>query len=106
MGALELGQPAKCERFAVRGMTCGSCVRHVEAAFTGVPGVWLAEVSLSAGTATVVRDSSLASLEALQRAVAEAGYELDALGTTASESRLAGALPLGPVVFGLLGALA
>jgi copper chaperone CopZ len=54
----------------VTGMTCGSCVKHVEKALSAVAGVQKVVVDLSAGTASVSGDfpggasSLLAALEA------------------------------------------
>jgi copper chaperone CopZ len=42
----------------VTGMTCGSCVKHVEKALSAVAGVQTVAVDLSAGTASVIGDFS------------------------------------------------
>lgn len=77
----------------VEGMTCASCVRHVEQALTSVDGVEQAEVNLVTGRARVTFDPNLATREAMAAAVADAGYEVPALvaspvapGTQASAS--------------------
>ena len=59
---------------SIRGMTCGSCVRHVTAALQGVDGVEGVEVDLAAGAATLTYDTARATPERLVGAVAEAGY--------------------------------
>ena len=59
----------------VRGMTCASCVTHVEEALKGVPGVQGAVVNLGLGTARVVYIPGLASTSAMKKAVQEVGYE-------------------------------
>lgn len=64
------------ETYSVAGMTCASCVRHVEKALTGTPGVRAAAVNLATATATVEGE---ASFEALAAQVLEAGYELGRL---------------------------
>jgi len=61
--------------FPVRGMTCASCVARVEQALSGVPGVVSASVNLASEKATVEYLEGT-QVAALQRAVAEAGYEL------------------------------
>jgi Cu+-exporting ATPase len=61
-------------RFAIGGMTCASCVRHVEQAFARVPGVVDASVNLATESATVHTDGS-ADTAALVAAVVDAGYE-------------------------------
>src|SRR5689334_9543982 len=58
----------------ITGMTCNGCVRHVDQALRGVPGVSSVEVSLANGTAKVVHDES-AALPAMVAAVESAGYE-------------------------------
>jgi Cu+-exporting ATPase len=62
----------------VEGMTCASCVRHVEQALTGVDGVFNAEVNLITGQARVLFDPMRATREAMAAAVADAGYEVPA----------------------------
>lgn len=64
------------ETYSVAGMTCASCVRHVEKALTGTPGVRAAAVNLATATATVEGE---ASFDALAAQVMEAGYELGRL---------------------------
>ena len=60
----------------VRGMTCAACVGSVERALRSVPGVAAAHVSLATEEATVVVDPEApAEVEALRRAVSDAGYE-------------------------------
>ncbi|MFO1133075.1 MAG: heavy metal translocating P-type ATPase [Hyphomicrobiales bacterium] len=58
----------------VEGMTCASCVRRVEKAIDGVPGVVSAAVNLATERATVrlVAGTPLSSVEA---AIRKAGYE-------------------------------
>ena len=58
----------------VEGMTCASCVRRVEKAIAGVPGVVSAAVNLATERATVrlVGGTPLSSIEA---AIRQAGYE-------------------------------
>ena len=59
---------------AITGMTCASCVRSVETALAGVPGVESAEVNLANERATVRLDPAQAELGALVKAVERAGY--------------------------------
>ncbi len=60
----------------VRGMHCAACVGKVERALTSVPGVDQASVNLATEQATVSFDPARTSVDALQAAVAAAGYEL------------------------------
>ncbi|MCA1657230.1 MAG: cation transporter, partial [Actinobacteria bacterium] len=59
---------------AITGMTCASCVRSVESALAGVPGVESAEVNLANERATIRLDGQPVELGALVKAVERAGY--------------------------------
>jgi len=69
-------QVADCGRLTlpVRGMTCASCVAHVERALAGVPGVSDVSVNLATESATV--SAARARVVPLIEAVAQAGYEV------------------------------
>ena len=60
---------------AVKGMSCASCVGHVERALRDVDGVSEATVSLPMETASVEYAPEATTLEALIAAVEGAGYE-------------------------------
>ena len=60
----------------IGGMTCASCVAHVEKALSKVPGVVEASVNLATEKATVTFVLSLAGLADFKQAVSEAGYEV------------------------------
>jgi Cu+-exporting ATPase len=64
-----------CE-LPVQGMTCASCVRHVEHALHATPGVQDARVNLVTGRARVTYDPAAATPEILARAIESAGYEV------------------------------
>jgi len=59
----------------ITGMTCASCVAHVERALRELPGVSQAIVNLATGTAKVEFDPAKVSLEQMTQAVHEVGYE-------------------------------
>ncbi len=61
------------QTYAVSGMTCASCVRHVEGALRETPGVVSASVNLA--TATVAVEGS-APFEKMASQVEDAGYGL------------------------------
>jgi Cu+-exporting ATPase len=61
----------------VLGMTCAACVRRVERAVAGVPGVASAEVNLPLSRARIVVDAP-ERLAAAADAIREAGYEVPA----------------------------
>lgn len=61
----------------VQGMTCASCVRHVDAALRTIDGVQSVDVELAPGRTSKVQvqhDASKAAVSALVGAVEEAGY--------------------------------
>lgn len=58
----------------VTGMSCASCVRHVENALKAVPGVDSVSANLSSGSAAVSYDASKTGLDAMIGAVEHAGY--------------------------------
>lgn len=59
----------------LKGMSCASCANSIEAAIQQVLGVTSAQVNFAAKQASVEYDRCRTSLEAIQSAVAEAGYE-------------------------------
>ncbi len=61
----------------IGGMTCASCVAHVEGALKGVPGVVDAAVNLATEKAAVEYVPGLAGVEQFRRAVQEAGYRVE-----------------------------
>lgn len=64
----------KTTLLAINGMTCGSCVRHVQQALSDLSGVQNVEVQFSRKQALVVHESDMPVGELLQ-AVGDAGYE-------------------------------
>jgi copper chaperone CopZ len=57
----------------ITGMSCDHCVRHVNKALARVPGVTVQQVTV--GRATVDYDGQPATLDAIVRAVDDAGYQ-------------------------------
>ena len=68
----------------IEGMTCASCVQHVEKALAKVPGVQAANVNLATERATVSYDPAQTSVEQLA-AVEKAGYGVGPLPEEAPE---------------------
>jgi len=66
---------------SVGGMTCASCVHHVESALTKVPGVETAAVNLATERATVEHQSGTSGLTEMRKAVEIAGYRLLGVST-------------------------
>ena len=60
----------------IGGMTCASCVAHVERALNKVPGVVEVNVNLATEKATVTFVPGAAGPADFKRAVADAGYEV------------------------------
>ncbi len=67
----------------VGGMTCASCVAHVEKALRGVPGVIEATVNLATERASVRALSGPGLSDRLRKAIIEAGYEPQNIETDA-----------------------
>jgi Cu+-exporting ATPase len=67
---------SEAKTLSIGGMTCASCVAHVEHALSGVPGVLEASVNLATEKATVAYVPGAVQLGDLERAVADAGYEV------------------------------
>ncbi|MDX1631602.1 MAG: heavy metal translocating P-type ATPase [Thermoanaerobaculia bacterium] len=85
VGPKELGDAVKAAGYSVpsreltlpiAGMSCASCVNHVDSALAGVNGVLEARVNLATNRATVRFVPGLVELQDLERAVADAGYEV------------------------------
>ena len=74
----ETGYDVRVERIIlpVGGMTCASCVAHVERALGKVDGVVAANVNLATERARVEYVAGLATVDALREAVRDAGYEV------------------------------
>jgi copper chaperone CopZ len=64
--------------YTVKGMTCEHCVLSVTEEVSEVPGVENVDVDLGSGRLVVLGD---VADEAIRAAVAEAGYEVDAIGS-------------------------
>jgi P-type Cu+ transporter len=67
--------PTQQATLQITGMTCASCVAHVERALRELPGVSQAIVNLATGTAKVEFDPVQVSLKQMAQAVHEVGYE-------------------------------
>jgi len=67
---------AKQITLPVQGMTCASCVAHVEGALKSVEGVTEANVNLATEQASVALDLKLVPLDRLVDAVRDVGYDV------------------------------
>ncbi len=88
---------------SVGGMTCASCVRRVERALQGVPGVQEVSVNLATESARIVAAGEGEDLDArLRRAIRTAGYEPRAAGAADEAGRAPSPWQgFGPVAAGL-----
>lgn len=69
----------------IEGMTCASCVSHVEKALTRLDGVAAASVNLATETAAVDYDPDAVGPDELAAAVAAAGYTATTTGEADDE---------------------
>jgi len=60
----------------ISGMSCASCVSHVEGALKGVPGVSQVVVNLGTNKASLVYDPQRVQLSDMRRAVEDVGYDI------------------------------
>jgi len=60
---------------AVKGMSCGGCVKSVTRVLEALPGVENVQVSLEQASATLRHDPALSTEDAIRGAVREAGFE-------------------------------
>lgn len=58
----------------VQGMSCPSCVRHINSALTGLQGVGEVDVKLRDGIVIVKHDAAQAPVERLIETLEDAGY--------------------------------
>jgi Cu+-exporting ATPase len=74
----ETGYDVATEKISlpIGGMTCASCVAHVEEALAKTPGVLNVNVNLATEKASVEYIPTLTGLPDFRRAVAEVGYEV------------------------------
>ncbi len=68
--------PTETVVLSIGGMTCASCVAHVEDALRALPGVVSVVVNLATEKATVTFVPGTVGMADFRRAVAEAGYEV------------------------------
>ncbi len=79
--------PEVTVELGVAGMTCASCVAHVEKAVKAVPGVNAATVNLATERASVRHLAGVVTIEVLEAAIRGAGYEPQRIEGNASNDR-------------------
>ena len=80
-------QPGASLDLAITGMTCASCVRRLEKALSGIPGVAGVAVNLATERARVTGSGATLNVAALAAAVQAAGFQT---GTAEYDLRVAG----------------
>ena len=86
VGAAGYSIPTETTSLNIGGMTCGSCVMHVENALSGVNGVHGARVNLASEKASVDFIAGMVSLEALRSAVEDAGYQMEGVASESADA--------------------
>ena len=71
---------AKQITLPVQGMTCASCVAHVEGALSELPGVEGAVVNLATGKANVTSEPARVTLAQMAKAVSKESFPLSLSG--------------------------
>lgn len=79
------GEKMTSQQFKIDGMTCASCVSHVEKAIRAVAGVDKASVNLATETATVIYDEKKVTPENIIKAVVSSGYNASEVNETSIE---------------------
>jgi copper chaperone len=59
----------------VEGMSCSSCVRHVEGALCELDGIAAVNVKLKDGKVVVQHDPARTTIDQMVEALSDAGYE-------------------------------
>jgi len=76
----------KVEKFDVTGMTCSSCVAHVEKSVSKLEGVKAVNVNLLTNSMSVSFDENNLDVSTIESAVVDAGYEAHLRNTAAVSS--------------------
>ena len=71
--------------FNIGGMTCASCVAHVEHALARVPGVEKVQVNLATEQVKVDYSGRVTGLEAFRDAITDAGYAVEGIAGEGDE---------------------
>jgi len=67
----------KTVTWKIDGMRCSGCAKTIEARLLREPGVARAEVSHASGTARLLVDPQIASLDAVMALIEQAGYRVE-----------------------------
>lgn len=83
--------------FPVHGMTCASCVAHVEGALKDLPGVSNVVVNLGTNKASLDYDPALVEIKDMQKAISDVGYSVPVQETSLQVSGMTCASCVGHV---------
>ncbi len=75
------------KKFEVGGMSCASCVSHIQTAVEALTGVSSAEINLLTGVMKVTYDESCMNDETIIAAVTDAGYEASLSGIKSAPAK-------------------
>ncbi len=85
-----MDSPAKIVQLDIEGMTCASCVAHVEKAIKKHAGIDMAAVNLATEKATVSYDPAEVDLNTIIQSVSDAGYSAAEYSGEESDEAAAG----------------
>lgn len=74
--------PIDTKTLKIKGMTCASCVHHVEHALQVLPGMLSSQVNLATERATISLWKDTIPIQTIQQAITEAGYTAQEEGAT------------------------
>lgn len=80
--------PSETLSLPIGGMTCASCVAHVESGLNAVPGVVQATVNLATEKAVVTFVPGVATLPDFKKAVADTGYQVLEIETAGGQAEI------------------
>lgn len=66
----------KTMEFKIDGMDCSSCVRGIETAIRGLPGIEDVKVSLADNNAVIKMNTALVTDNAIIEAIEDAGFDV------------------------------
>src|SRR3972149_5173315 len=72
----EMSGPTQTLTLPIEGMTCASCVSHVQQALASLPGATDVAVNPATGKASLTYDPSRSGLDDMQRAFPNSGYRV------------------------------
>ncbi|MDR0424003.1 MAG: sulfite exporter TauE/SafE family protein [Clostridiales Family XIII bacterium] len=84
-----MGKGLKTKKLMIGGMTCAGCQNKIEKKLKNTAGIHSVNVGYAEGTAEIVFDPALISLDRIGAVIEALGYEVPAAGAAGSEARRA-----------------